>query len=63
MCVCERERWRLSVCGGVCVRVCVFGCVCERERHMESLCVGGVSACVCVCACVCVAGSSVADVI
>ena len=50
MCVCvrERKRWILSVCGGV--RVCVCLCVCVRERDGVLVCVGGrVHACVCVC--------------
>ena len=48
VCVRERERWSLSVWGGM--RVCVF--VREGERDGVLLCV-----------CVCVAGSPMADVI
>ena len=45
VCVRERERWSLSVCGG-CVRACV--CVCVAGPWSLSVCVlGGVRVCVC----------------
>ena len=41
MCVRERERENVFVCG----KECVYVCLCERETERE---------CVCVCVCVCV---------